>query len=232
MTKGKIKKTVPELSDCFQMFVLEAKDNILKGERKMAHQVVDITCPGCGARVSTGQTQCPYCRGPVVITTFNSVYSMPMPEVNKYAAAYRKNLAEDPDNQDLNTSVAMCYLKLGMYDKAAEAFDKALENNFDNSEAFFYAAICRLGGKKAFIIKDRSTINKIEEYIQAALMIEELGIYYYFWAYIKYDYYKRKFLNTAPTWQELLEKAQQIGLSPTDVEQLYAILKVDRPSCL
>ena len=72
-------------------------------------------------------------------------------------------------------------------------FDKALENNFDNSEAFFYAAICRLGGKKAFIIKDRSIINKIEEYIQAALMIEELGIYYYFWAYIKYDYYKRKF---------------------------------------
>ena len=63
-------------------------------------------------------------------------------------------------------------------------------------------------------------------------MIEELGIYYYFWAYIKYDYYKRKFLNTTPTWQELLEKAQQIGLSPTDVDQLYAILKVDRPSCL
>lgn len=129
-------------------------------------------------------------------------------------------------------SVAMCYLKLGMYDKAAEAFDKALENNFDNSEAFFYAAICRLGGKKANIIKDRGIINKIEEYIQAALMIEELGIYYYFWAYIKYDYYKRKFLNTTPTWQELLEKAQKTGLSPTDVEQLYAILKVDRPSCL
>ena len=126
----------------------------------------------------------------------------------------------------------MCYLKLGMYDKAAEAFDKALESNFDNSEAFFYAAICQLGGKKANVIKDRSVINKIEEYIKAALMIEELGIYYYFWAYIKYDYYKRKFLNTTPTWQELLDKAQQTGLSPTDVEQLYAILKVDRPSCL
>ena len=126
----------------------------------------------------------------------------------------------------------MCYLKLGMYDKAAEAFDKALESNFDNSEAFFYAAICQLGGKKANVIKDRSVINKIEEYIKAALMIEELGIYYYFWAYIKYDYYKRKFLNTTPTWQELMDKAQQTGLSPTDVEQLYAILKVDRPSCL
>ena len=87
----------------------------------MAHQIVDITCPGCGARVSTGQTQCPYCRGPVIITTFNSVYSMPMPKVNQYAAAYRENLADNPDNQELNMSVAMCYLKLGMYDKAAEA---------------------------------------------------------------------------------------------------------------
>ena len=59
-----------------------------------------------------------------------------MPKVNQYAAAYRENLADNPDNQELNMSVAMCYLKLGMYDKAAEAFDKALENNFDNSEAF------------------------------------------------------------------------------------------------
>ncbi|AWY98613.1 hypothetical protein [Blautia argi] len=63
-------------------------------------------------------------------------------------------------------------------------------------------------------------------------MIENLGIYYYFWAYIKYDYYTKKFLNTSPTWQELILKAQEIGLSETDVEQLYLILGIDRPSCL
>ncbi len=78
----------------------------------MAQQIVELTCPGCGDRVTTGQTECKFCHKPIVISTFNSVYSMPMPEVNKYANEYRKALSDNPDNKDLNTSVAMCYLKL------------------------------------------------------------------------------------------------------------------------
>lgn len=106
---------------------------------------------------------------------------MPLPEVNKYAGAYRKALSENPDSMELNNSVAMCYLKLKLYDKATEAFERAMEDNFDNSETFFYAAICRLRGKKAFLAQ-RADIDKIEEYINAALMIEPKGIYYYFLA--------------------------------------------------
>lgn len=194
----------------------------------MAQQVVEINCPGCGARVTTNQTECEWCHQPVVISTFNSVYAMPMPMVNKYASAYRKSLAENPDNTDLNNSIAMCYLKLNLYDKALPAFEKAMEDNFDNSETFFYAAICLLHGKKPFVAP-RADINKIEEYINAALMIEPRGIYYYFLAYIKYDYYQRKFFKTTPTWQEALAMAEQAGYSPLDADQLFAILKVDRP---
>lgn len=197
----------------------------------MAHQVIDMKCPGCGAPTSTGETTCKYCHRPVIISTFNSVYSMPLPEVNKYAGAYRKALSENPDNTELNNSVAMCYLKLKLYDKAADAFERAMEDNFDNSETFFYAAICRLKGKKAFLAS-RTDIDKIEEYIQAALMIEPKGIYYYFWAYIKQDYFTRKSYKTSPTYQEALATAQQIGLSNYDIEQLYAILGVQRPDCL
>ena len=197
----------------------------------MAHQVIDMKCPGCGAPTSTGETTCKYCHRPVIISTFNSVYSMPLPEVNKYAGAYRKALSENPDNPELNNSVAMCYLKLKLYDKAADAFERAMEDNFDNSETFFYAAICRLKGKKAFLAS-RTDIDKIEEYIQAALMIEPKGIYYYFWAYIKQDYFARKSYKTSPTYQEALATAQQIGLSNYDIEQLYAILGVQRPDCL
>lgn len=197
----------------------------------MASQVIEMACPGCGARVTTSQTVCEFCHKPITISTFNSVYSMPMPEVNKYAGAYRKTLADYPDDQQLNTSIAMCYLKLKLYDKALEAFEKALEDNFDNSETFFYAAVCLLKGKKAFV-QQRPTINKIEEYIQAATMIEPLGIYYYFWAYIKYDYYKRKYLNTTPNWQDMLTQAEAYGLSPYDVDQLYGVLGVDRPADL
>ena len=56
----------------------------------------------------------------------------------------------------------------------------------DNSVNYFYAAICMLGGKKAFLMK-RQEIEKIEKYINMALAIEPKGIYYYFLAYIKHD---------------------------------------------
>lgn len=195
----------------------------------MAHQVIELTCPSCGASVSTEQKECIYCRNPIIISTFNSVYSMPMPAVSKYANTYRKALAEDPDNQELNNSIAMCFLKLKLYDKALPAFESAMVDNFDNSETFFYAAVCLLEGKKAFV-HPRPVIDKIEEYINAAIMIEPKGIYYYFLAYIKYDYFQRKFFKTSPTYQQALETAHQYGYSPYDAQQLFSILGVDKPN--
>jgi len=197
----------------------------------MITQVHDTRCSGCGEPADIGQTKCIYCKKPILISTFNSVYTMPTPMINQYAAAQREGLQNDPDNKDLNNSLAMCYLKLRLYDKALGAFEKAMEDNFDNSETFFYAAICLLGGKKAFLTL-RPEIDKIEEYINAALAIEPRGIYYYFLAYIKYDYFERKYFNTTPTYKEALKMANDAGLSSYDVEQLYGILDVSRPETL
>lgn len=195
----------------------------------MSQQVVEINCPGCGARVTTGQGECEWCHQPIVISTFNSVYSMPMPQVNKYAGAYRKALAENPENTELNNSIAMCYLKLKLYDKALPAFELAIEDNFDNSETFFYAAVCLLKGKKAFLAQ-RADIDKAIEYINAALMIEPRGIYYYFLSYIKYDYFERKYLNTSPNYQECFQMSCEMGTSEFDKEMLFNILGVARPN--
>ena len=196
----------------------------------MAYKTERLTCPCCGFPIEVGMKECP-AGHPVNISTFNSVYDMPMPLVNKYANTYRKELADDPDDKELNYSIGICYLKLKIYDKAQAAFEKAIEDNFDNSEAFFYAAICLLQGKKAFL-HQRPTIDKIFEYINAALMIEHKGIYYYFLAYIKYDYFARKYFKTSPTYGEALAMATDAGLSAFDVEQLYGILGVTRPECL
>jgi len=195
----------------------------------MPAQAIDLKCPNCGAAVDTGQKNCKFCKQPVVISTFNSVYEMPMPMINKYANVYRQALAESPEDRELNNSIAMCYLKLKLYDKALLAFEKAMEDNFDNSETFFYAAICLLKGQKAFLAP-RATIDKIEEYINAALMIEPRGVYYYFWSYIKYDFFSRKFFNTSPTYQEALSMASAAGVSPFDCQQLYGILGVSCPA--
>lgn len=197
----------------------------------MSAQLVEIECPGCGNRVSLGQNECEWCHGPIVISTFNSVYSMSMPQVNKYAGGYKKAIMEHPDNQSLNNSIAMCFLKLKMYDKALPAFEKAMEDNFDNSETFFYAAVCLLQGKKAFL-HQRPTINKILEYINAAIMIEPRGIYYYFMAYIKQDYFERKCLNISPNYKDAYNQAVSAGLPEADVAFLYEVLGVERPDCL
>ncbi len=197
----------------------------------MSHQTIDMRCPGCGAPTTTADTICKYCFRPVVISTFNSVYEMPMPEVSKYARAYKQELNLYPDDGTLNNSVAMCYLKLKLYDKAIDAFTKAIEDNFDNWETYFYAAISLLRGKKAFLAK-RTDIDKIEEYLQAANMIEPRGVCYYFLAYIKYDHFYRKSYKTSPTYQEALEMANKAGVSSYDIEQFYSILGVERPDCL
>jgi tetratricopeptide (TPR) repeat protein len=197
----------------------------------MTIQTIDLSCRNCGAPAAVGDTKCRFCKQPVVITTFNSVKDMPMPMINQYAASMREALQTDPYAKDLNFSAATCYLKLKLYDKALGAFEKTMEDNFDNSETFFYAAICLLKGKKAFTAQ-RSDINKIEEYINAALAIEPKGIYYYFLSYIKYDYYERKFLNTSPGYRAVLANANAAGLSPTDIGELFGILGVPRPETL
>jgi tetratricopeptide (TPR) repeat protein len=197
----------------------------------MTIEVINLNCPGCGAPAAISSKSCEYCDRPVVIRTFQSVAEMSLPEVSKYAGSYRKALAKHPENHELNNSLGMCYLKLRLYDRAIAAFDKAIVDNFDNSETFFYAAVCLLKGKKAFL-HQRPEIDRMLEYINAALMIEPKGIYYYLLAYIKYDYFERKFFKTSPTWREALAMAEDTGLSVADVERLYELLGVERPGCL
>jgi tetratricopeptide (TPR) repeat protein len=131
----------------------------------MVYQVIDLRCPGDGAPLSPDQKKCHFCGSPVVITSFNNAYSV---DLNKSAMAAHKALTENPNSQPLNNFVAMCYLKLKLYDKALHAFEKAVEDNFDNPETFFYAAISLLKGKKAFLAL-RPDIDKIIEYLNAAV---------------------------------------------------------------
>lgn len=189
----------------------------------MSQTIVELNCPGCGARVSSGQDECIYCHKPIVISSFNSVYAMPASEINKYASSYRNALAQDPDNQQINAAIAMCYLKLKLYDKALAAFEKAIEDNFDNSETFFYAAVCLLRGQKAF----NTPMNDIKtalRYIDAALMIEPRGIYHYFLAYIKCDFYERKCLNISPSYREELALAQSCHVTGADIALLFDLI--------
>lgn len=198
----------------------------------MSLEVINLECPHCGSAVSTSQKICEYCDKPIVIVSYSSVQSMTLPEVNKCANSYRKTLAEHPDNRDVNISLGLCYLRLKLYDKALPAFEKCMEDNFDQPDVFFYAAVSLLKGQKAFVAP-RASIDKCLEYLNAALMIEPKGIYQYFLAYIKYDYFSRKYLKISPDWRETYESAlNEYGVTDEDADSLYALLGVSRPEGL
>lgn len=194
-------------------------------------QILDLECPGCGRPLSTDMQECPACHRPVVISSLNNLDVMSMLEINKYANTYQKALVIDPANNKVNGALAMCFLKLKMYDKAIDAFDKAIVDNFDNSETYFWAAVAVLKGRKAFVCQ-RVEINKAEEYLNAATMIEPRGIYYYFMAYLRYDYFSRKFLKVQPDYKALVAEAIQNNVTPTDISQLFSVLGIEVPDVL
>lgn len=195
----------------------------------MTIRVSQIKCPSCGWPLELGMTECP-AGHPVYITTFRSISDLPLPLLNRYASTYRQNQAAAPFDQGTNKSLAFCYLKLKLYDQALDAFAKAIADNFDDSEVYFYAAIAALKGRKAFVAP-RPLIDRALEYLNAALMIESRGIYSYLQAYIKYDYFTRKHLRTVPDYRQCLDQARGRA-TLADIQALFSLLNVEKPEAL
>ena len=195
----------------------------------MSHEIVELECPGCAAPLTTSTKTCPKCFRPIVISTLNTIVGLSSVDLKKQVNTYNKVLSENQDNYEINLSVAFCYMQLKLYDKANESFKKILDENFENADAYYYAAIALLKGKKAFLAS-RDTINKIIEYIDAANMIEPKGIYWYLLAYIKYDYFARKSLNNQPVYRECIKEALKLGLVDEEIDSLYELMGVERPS--
>lgn len=194
----------------------------------MGYSNNQITCRGCGAPLDISDRECKFCGGPVNITSIQSVYDMAMPQINKYANSYRKELAQDPDNPETNKAIAFCYLKLKLYDKALPFFEKAVEDNFDDADLYLYTAVCMLKGKRPFM-HQKKTIDRAIEYANSACMVENKGIFHYFLAYLKYDYYAMKGLRLNPDYSAELSFAKQIGISETDLIILFETLGTQRP---
>lgn len=186
-------------------------------------EIISMKCPSCGASITTQTKQCDYCQSDILVKSFKNLAAMPLPQVNKYMAAYQSASAEHPDNNDVNAAVGLCFLRLKKYDQALNYLEKAQADNFEDATPFFYAAVARLKGRKPFLL-NRQEIDQIMTDIEAAMSIEPKAEQYYFMSYIKRDYFKRKFLNTAPSWEEYMQEAVDNGLSAADVEEFHAMV--------
>jgi tetratricopeptide (TPR) repeat protein len=197
-----------------------------------------IKCKSCpGGPFSEDQIKnglCPDCGNPIDYIPYEKfkikdLENTPPPQINKLVGSIQKELAQNPNDKSMNGALGICFLKLKLQEKALPLFEKAMEDNFSDPNPYYYAAICLLKGKKAFLAL-RPEIETIEKYLDAAISLDPQGIFYYYKAYIKNDYYERKHLSSKPDSKELLETAKQNGLTSDDVAGFYKILGVERPS--
>lgn len=190
--------------------------------------VIIHECPQCGAPAQINSNICHYCKAEFLIKSLNSLRGLDKNGIDKYISSYKKVSVADSNNKEINAAMGMCYLRLGLYDFAIKFFQKAIEDMIENSEVYFYAAVCMLKGKKAFLTPI-AEIKRAEDYINAALALENKGLYYYFLAYLKYDFYERKQLNSLPTYLDILILAKENGVSKSDIQFLFELLKVSQP---
>lgn len=188
-------------------------------------EVLDMKCPGCNNRIGLRDTECEYCGAPIVVKTSN-LGKMGLADVTKYANSYKEVAASHPESKIANAQVGMCYVRLKLYDKAFPFLEKAIDDNMEDPDAYCMAAICLLKGKKPFVAP-RADIDKIMEYLNAALMIApESGIYYYLRSYIKKDYFDRKYLNVSPSSEDDYVSAIQYGTTEADITSLNELLGI------
>ena len=122
-------------------------------------------------------------------------------------------------------------LKMQMYDGALSYFKSEMAKTTADPDVFYYAAIATLRGRSAFMLP-RDTIEEAENYIEQAIQFKPKGIYYYFLAYIKYDFYERKYFRTSPNYKEAFSMAIARGVTQSQVNEMYSLMRVSRPSCL
>ena len=195
-------------------------------------EALQVNCPGCQAPVTQDLKSCPYCGRPVVVTSFNSVMGLSNLELNKYQSNIGKTVAAGQGDATTNEiSLGFIFLRLKLYDKANEHFSKAVDNCFDNAELFMAAAIAKMAGKKAFLCM-RDVINEAERFLNIAVEIEPRGVFYYFLAYLRYDYHYRKGFKVSPSYVDYLRQAVNAGLSRTDIQTLFDMLGVPQPDAL
>lgn len=189
-------------------------------------QVENLRCPGCGHAVSQETKQCEYCGRIIEITSFSQAETLTAEDLKKHIALYISMTGEKA-NSSLYFSQGVCFLKLKFYDKAIESFEKAISADFSNEEAYFYCAVATLKGKKPFVLS-RAEIEKTESFLENAATFKDCGIYRYFQAYVRHDYYFRKYFNVFPDYSEFLYKAKTLGVSEKDIENLFKLLGVPR----
>ena len=165
----------------------------------------------------------------MLVTSMSGLVAFGLGDLNAHVKTLREALGAGAEDPRLHATLGMCLLRLGFPERALSHFEKAIEDDFEDSECYFHAAIASLGGKKAFLAP-LAAIRTAERYLDVALQLDQRGIYAYFYGYLRFDYYERKSLNAQPGFAFYLDEARRLGSTELDIAALADLLRVDPAS--
>ncbi len=139
-----------------------------------------------------------------------------------------ENVVHIGPDQGQHFKTGMNHLRLGLHAKALEDFRLAMNGDAENPDLYYLSSVATLSGRKAFLAP-LARIREAEELIQAALRLEQRGVFHYFLAYVSSDYYERKSLKAPTPWRLSLARAWSLGVTHDEIDSLFKLLSVKDP---
>jgi tetratricopeptide (TPR) repeat protein len=188
------------------------------------------TCAQCGWAFDIEALQkntCKKCKSAFLVTSVAYLEKFDKPAIQKYITQYALALKAEPEDHDALLAIAICYLKLGLFDLADRFLGKLIDFHPADPSGYCYRAISTLKGRRPRTAS-LSVIREAERLIGTALELDPAnGRYDLLLAAVRHDYYVLNgMLVPDPAPDELVSSAAAKHLDRLEIEQLFGLIKV------
>jgi len=142
-------------------------------------------------------------------------------------------MAESPDDGEAHYGLALCYLQLGLHDLATKNFKRALELMPEYADAYYYYGISLVRGRTPKLLS-LNEVRLIEQYLEAALQLDDRPAkYYHLAAILKFEYYlSNGLICPPPSPDELFFMAEDREHDPWEAERLLYLVPLRDPELI
>ena len=185
---------------------------------------MEITeCPQCGAPAQPSARACEYCKAEFFVTSLAYLGRFKGGEVAKYLKHYKELAKQDPENEEGQLGLGLCYLQTGLHELAEQCFAKIIDAAPDQAQAYYYCALARIRGRRIRSLK-LNEVRQLEAYLSTALQLaDDVPQYMLLLAMLKRDYYEANGMRVPPPGAGQLLAA--IGGASVDRNELVRLME-------
>lgn len=189
-------------------------------------KVCTYECPNCGAPIKIADKVCGHCFSAVYLQRIKDSDNLSKGGIAKHIAVYKKNIANGlVDDSSTLISLGICHYKNCMYDLSMKSFEKAIEVDPENVNAYYYAALSLMNGKRPYL-QTLPKIKKAVAMLEAAISIQDEGRLYYFLHLIQKDFFDKKHLRTKYKALELQNLSMENAVTDEEILELEENLAI------